>query len=165
MDIKGTNGTEERDRNEGPPAVPLAKAGKSPERKAADRETYRLAHRIARYMAERSDGDCEEPSTWLRFAAERGWPVVAYNSPGGPLGSFTPSMEEEGGGLITYNVCAPPDKQARVLVHEIAHAILYPQCQNAVLGENPVNGYDDAMSGRHHRIAREAERVVFKERE
>jgi hypothetical protein len=106
-------------------------------------------------------GDQADPLTWLPVLREIGCRVHPFHDPGGQKGDYAPTLDSDGTGIVQYNTAYSPPFQARVLVHEGAHHLLWPIITGFLYGEWVRANYDDDPLDVRQRIARRVEEIIF----
>jgi hypothetical protein len=140
-----------------------------------DRKVKDYARQIAQRLLVLQCGGMDNPATWAEVGRKRGHDIEFYSDSGGGPGEYVSA--EPGTGVVRINAAYSDHKQARVLVHEIAHAEL-ALCASGLCrgGEQPGQfygegrtvgqafrmGYDDNPSDIRHRIAKAVEELCFR---
>ncbi len=124
----------------------------------------RLAARLGVRLLTLADGRrVDDPATWIAVAGELGCTCAAYHEPRAPLGEYCPSYS--GRGCITFNRAVTAYRQARTIIHEMAHHLLIvfgivPWWEYPVTIRYEQGGLGGGWHMRH-RLARRVERFVF----
>ena len=114
-------------------------------------------------------GDVQDPKTWMPVAwglnCETSLDMIPYGDPEFFRGRYTPADPHcfNGEGLIECNTAIPPPQQARVLVHEIGHHLLWPILSGNVFGAQTCCYYDDSPLDFRHSCCCLLEEMVFGE--
>ena len=142
-----------------------------------DKQVQGIARMIAVPLLFAQDGPMDDPETWARVAARRGHECEYFHDAGAGPGEWVSC--EAGTGCVRVNTFFPPCVQARVSVHEIAHAEMSALASGLWRGDAPGflrgcfticppaarMGYDDDPDDARHRIARRVEQICFRRNE
>ena len=139
------------------------------------RKVTDYARHIAQRLLVLQGGSMDLPATWAEVGRRRGHDIEFYHGPGEGPGEY--ASVEAGTGVVRVNTAYPPHTQARVLVHELAHAELAMGASGLWRGgEEPGElsgewarqgqafrmGYDDDPGDVRHQIAKAVEEICFR---
>ena len=118
------------------------------------------ARRISAELRRLADGaDPRDPATWLCVARRLGITILEADGAGYGAIVYVPAYDTW---VLVVAPSLPPERAARVLVHEMAHYLEREKCGEWITGGETAYHYAGPADDFHHEIAMRVEKLVVR---